>query len=107
MDDDDLMIVGSSAPNSLQLADHLLNIPIFSALVSESDREYDVLLKGDTQEIHNMTVKELEAMKLPPKPQLKGFEPLRTKANVRALDLLMRDMKSNIRTLMMTPDRRG
>ncbi|AZT88623.1 RNA-dependent RNA polymerase [Ophiocordyceps sinensis mitovirus 1] len=103
MDDDDLMIVGSSMPNVLQLADHLLKIPLFAALVNESEKQYDSFLDGDfLSTVQALTLKDLEKLKLPPKPQLKGFEPVRQKAYVRALDLLMREMNSNIRILTFT-----
>lgn len=98
------MIIGSSAPNVLQLADHLLNIPLFAALVNESEKTYEGLEAGGIRAFDHLTTKEIEAMKLPPKPQLKGFQPQRTKASVRTLTLLTRDLKSRIRRYMLLPD---
>lgn len=100
--------MGISLPNVLQLADHLLEIPLFAALVNESERSYDAFLEGGGfQPVSHLSTEEIEAMKLPPKPQLKGFEPIRTKANVRALTLLTRELKSQIRCYMLQPERHG
>lgn len=97
LDDPDFMIVGCSTPNSMNFSDHLLAIPILAALTFESEKEYALLLgNGFAGSDSNMTLEELEALKLPPRPQLKGFEPIRKKESVVALDLITKEMNSSI-----------
>jgi len=103
-DDDDLMIVGSSNPNVLQLADHLLNVPILGALTYESELQYDAFMDGDfLKPVKTLSLDDLEKLKLPPRPQLKGFEPLRKKSHVRVLTLLTKEINSEINKFFLQP----
>jgi hypothetical protein len=98
------MIVGSSNPNVLQLADHLLNVPILGALTYESELQYDAFMDGDfLKPIKTLTLEDLEKLKLPPRPQLKGFEPLRKKSHVRVLTLLTKEINSEINKFFLQP----
>lgn len=93
------MIVGSTKPGKLELAEHLLNVPILAALEYENHKEYDALLKGDSNEWEALSLEDLEGLSIPPRPQLKGFTPIRTKTSVRALGLLITKMNSEIASL--------
>lgn len=98
-DDDDLMIIGSSKPNCLQLEEHLLNIPILASLVKESEIEYESLLGPKLDQGYTLSAEELKKLKIPPSAQLKGFQPLRAKTNVRAVSALTRNIKLQVRAL--------
>jgi hypothetical protein len=103
-DDDDDYVPGSKHPNVLQLADHLLIVPILGALRNESELQYDAFLDGDfLRPVKVLSLSDLEKLKLPPRPQMKGFEPVRQKSHVRVLTLLTKEINSEINKFFLQP----
>nr|BCY26966.1 RNA dependent RNA polymerase [Nigrospora sphaerica mitovirus 1] len=99
MDDDDLMISGSTDGYSLQFPEHLVtNVPIFQALEIEFKKSSE-LMDVLSRPIDLLTGDEMKSLTLPPVAQLKGFEPQRTKTGVVAVSMLSRFMKNLIRQL--------
>nr|WNM95032.1 MAG: RNA-dependent RNA polymerase [Diaporthe gulyae mitovirus 4] len=86
----------------IQFSETLKTIPIFEALEDEHHMRYEKYLQDrlSDDKVKALSLRELEELKLPPKPQLKGFEPIRPKENVRALSLLSQGLNREIRTLI-------
>jgi len=90
---------GKMTGSSIEFNEPARNIPIFAALQDEANYKYEEFLQKRLEdEDHHLTLEEIASLKLPPKPQMKGFDPVRGKENIRTLDLITRNIKSLIMT---------
>jgi hypothetical protein len=73
------------------------HIPIFSAIQTEGKVVYSDYFqqKLESQDLQ-LTLEEIGALRLSPRPQLKGFVPLRAKENIRTLSLISRDFNLDL-----------
>nr|WNM95030.1 MAG: RNA-dependent RNA polymerase [Diaporthe gulyae mitovirus 2] len=73
-------------------------IPIFAALETEGKVVYSDYYQQKLESLDlELTLEEIENLKLPPRPQLKGFEPIRAKESVRTLNLISRGLNQNLK----------
>jgi hypothetical protein len=96
-----LIKMGESKPNVLQLAEHLLSIPIFAGLVDESEKELAVFKKIDLLNDGSLGLEQLRELKLPPKPQLKGFSAVRTKHYARSISVITNKFSEKVRLFFL------
>lgn len=73
-------------------------IPIFAALETEGKVVYSDYYQQKLESLDlELTLEEIENLKLPPRPQLKGFEPIRAKESVRTLNLISRGLNLDLK----------
>ncbi|AIU44705.1 RNA-dependent RNA polymerase [Hymenoscyphus fraxineus mitovirus 1] len=77
--------------SGIEFIGYASQIPILAALSKESNVAHSDYLQSVTEGSQTIQLEELEKLKLPPSPQLKGFEPVRTRGHIRALNKLCRE----------------
>jgi len=87
---------------NLSLPDSASKIPLFGALESEFEHGEELLeaLEEDVPLTEDM----VKALKLPPKPQFKGLQPMRAKESTRAISMITKPLIANIRLRNQTTE---
>lgn len=90
---------GSLSATGIKFSPAANSLPIFAALSNEGDVVYsDYLQQKLEDEDSKLTLEEIDLLKLPPRPQLKGFEPVRAKENIRTISLISRGLNQDLKT---------
>jgi hypothetical protein len=88
---------GRMSATGIEFTSAAKHIPIFSAIQTEGKVVYSDYFqqKLESQDLQ-LTLEEIGALRLSPRPQLKGFVPLRAKENIRTLSLISRDFNLDL-----------
>lgn len=69
------------------------SVPIFAALQTEGKLVYSDYYQQKLEGLdYQLTLEDIDGLRLAPRPQLKGFKPLRGKESIRTLDLVSRGL---------------
>nr|WSP06968.1 RdRp [Gnomoniopsis castaneae mitovirus 1] len=89
---------GSMSATGIKFTSAPRTIPIFAALETEGQVVYSDYFQQKLERLDlELTMEEIESLKLPPRPQLKGFEPIRAKESVRTLSLISRGLNHSLK----------
>nr|AHF48631.1 RNA-dependent RNA polymerase [Sclerotinia sclerotiorum mitovirus 15] len=84
---------GRMSASGIEFTNAAKHIPIFGAIETDGRIVYSDYLQRKLENFEiELTLEEIESLKLAPRPQLRGFEPLRAKESIRTLDLVSRDL---------------
>jgi len=88
---------GRIGTSGFEFSSNAAQVPIFEALSKESEIRYSDLMQHLLEGSQDLfSLEELEEFRFPPRPQLKGFEPLRQKESTRTLQIIFAGLNQQI-----------
>lgn len=89
---------GRLSASGIEFSANARSVPLFGALQNEGDVKYSDFFQRKLENDEDFTIDDIEALKLPPRPQLKGFEPIRSKESIRTLSLIGAGLNRDLMT---------